>query len=147
MKKYTFLFAFCLLLALPSFAQTAAEMDALLGAETVSYDQAARFVLRAADVADLSALEAFNFAMEQGWLPKNAGSGDAARLNGLSLLLMQAFELKGGLLYSATKSPHYAYRELEYRGIISGRTDPLMAVTGEQFFYLLGKILSLTEDA
>ena len=147
MKKYLLLFTFCLALAFQAFAQTAGEMDAILASQGVSYDQAARFVLQAADVANLSSSEAFSFTQEQKWLPASASSGEQARLDSLSLLIMRAFEMKGGLLYSVTKSPHYAYRELMYKGIIVGRVDPHMAVSGEELLFILGRVLSGTEDA
>ena len=139
--------AFCLALALPVFAQTATELEGLLDVQAVNYAQAARFVLRAADVADLSQSEAFRYAEDQKWLPGGASSGDQVRLDGLSILLMRAFDIKGGFLYSALKNPHYAYRELTYKGIIVGRADPHMPVTGEHFLFLLGRVLSLSEDA
>ena len=147
MKKHIFLLTVCLVLALPAFAQTATELDGLLDAQAVSYAQAARFVLRAADVADLSQAEAFRYAEEQKWLPGDASAGGQVRLDGLSLLVMRAFDIKGGFLYSALKSPHYAYRELEYKGIIVGRADPHMIVSGEHFLFILGRVLSLSEDA
>lgn len=149
MKKNTCFFVICLLLASSAFlsAQTAVEIEELLETKAVSYDQAALFVLKAADVSDLKdPAEAFRFAAGRNWLPGKAVSGDAARLDGVSLLVMRSFNIKGGLFYSLTKSPHYAYREMVYQDIIQGRADPAMAVSGEFLLFIVSRVLFLQED-
>ena len=149
MKKITSVFIIGFLLVVPVFlpGQTAAEMEELLGKDAVSYQQAASFVLKAAEVkAPNDAAGAFSFAAEQKWLPKNAAAGGEARLDGVSLLLMQSFAVKGGLWYSIFKNPHYAYREMVYREIIQGRVDPGMAVSGSELIYLVNRILSIQGD-
>jgi hypothetical protein len=125
-------------------AQTAAELEAVLAAESLSYEQAASFVLQAADVPVSGT--AFNHALEQKWLPAKAAPGDTAVLDGVSLLLMGAFNIKGGIMYSVVKSPRYAYRELVYQGIIQGRSDPGLAVSGDLLFFMIGRALDRTEE-
>jgi len=144
MKRRLFFFSIVFLILLaPIFAQTAAEIETLLASGAVSYDQAASFVLKAADVD--AAGSAFNYASGQKWLSGKASSGGMATLDEVSLLIMGAFGIKGGIMYSATKSPHYAYRELVYKGIIQGRTDPGLAVSGDLLLYLVGRVLDQTE--
>jgi len=130
-------------MASPLFSQTAAELETLLAAETLSYEQAASFVLQAADVQVTGS--SFDYAFEQNWLPKNAAPEDTARLNGVALLLMRSFGLNGGIFYSLTKSPHHAYRELVYKGLISGNTDPGKPVSGRQLLLIISRVLSLKE--
>ena len=142
----------CFLLAAPAlaYAQTAAEIEKLLETETVSYGQAAWLVLEAADLSgsfDSSAPEgAFNFAAQQGWLPKNAAPRDKASLEGVSLLVMRSFGIKGGLFYSLLKNPHYAYREMVYQDVIQGRSDPQMPVSGDMLLFLVNRVLSRAEE-
>ena len=145
-KRSLWFFAVCLILTAPAFSQTAAEMEALLSTDTVSYQQAAWFVLRAADRAVSSPEEAYSQAAEQNWLPRNAGPAGRAVLEGVSLLIMQSFGLKGGFLYNLTKNPHYAYRELVFQDIIQGRADPTMTVSGEFLLFITGRVLSRVED-
>lgn len=146
MKKHLFLFGIFFILTLPVFAQTASELESLLNTNAVSYEHAARFVLLAADVEDLPWTEAFNFAAERDWLPKNVKAGDKATLQGLSLLVMEAFGLKGGFMYSQTRNPHYAYRELVYQDIIQGRADPDMDVSGYLLIFTVNRVLSGMEN-
>ena len=136
-----------LIFSAPLCAQTAQKVETLLSEPAISWSTAAAFVLEAADLNVFSnPVDAFRYAQERKWLPKKASAGEQASLNGVSLLLMEAFKLRGGLFYSITKNPHYAYRELVYKDIITGRTDPEMAVSGDDFLYMISRILSLKDE-
>jgi hypothetical protein len=125
---------------------TATEIETLLETSAVTYAQAARFLLEASDtMATPDPQAAFRYAQEQEWLPKNVAANDPARLDGLSLLIMRAFNIKGGIMYSLTKSPHYAYRELTYNNILQGRIDPAMIVSGAYLLFITGRLLSMQE--
>jgi len=149
-KFFTLFFAglFFGLFSAPLFAQTAAELEGLLRDQAVSYGQAARFVLAATDAANLQDPEqAHAFAVGQRWLPRRTSAAQPARLSDVSLLLMQAFDMRGGMWYSLTKSPHHAYRELVYQDIIQGRSDPETTVSGEELLFLINRLLSYQENA
>jgi outer membrane protein OmpA-like peptidoglycan-associated protein len=125
---------------------TAAEIETLINAKEITYAQSARFVLEASNtLATENQEEAFQYAVGQGWLPKNINAGDSARLNHICLLLMRSFNSKGGMMYSLTKSPRYAYRELTYRNILQSRKDPSMLVSGAQLLYYVNRILGSQE--
>jgi len=131
-------------------AQTATQIEEILGMQNVNYERAAWLVLEAADLSgplEASGMErAFDLARDNGWLPRNARSEDKATLEGVSLLIMRSFNIKGGLFYSLFKNPHYAYRELVYREIIQGRVDPQMAVSGEMLLFIINRVLEGTEE-
>ena len=144
-RKRGILFLLLILVSAGLWSQTADELEALLTVPQVSYAQAARFVVAAADVAaDPDA--AFSYALEQEWLPKNTAPGERARLDGISLLIMRAFGLKGGLLYTAAKNAHYAYRELVYQQVIRDRADPAMPVSGAFLLFMLDRVLAAQEN-
>jgi len=145
MKRHIYFFALCVILASRVFAQTAAELETLLYSDAVNYGQAARFVLMAADISDLKAEEAFRYAMERKWLPAAATQDAAANLGGVSLLIMRAFDMKGGAFYTLAKTPHYAYRELLLQNIIQGRADPDMAVSGDLLLFVINRALEQKE--
>ena len=148
-KRLLFLIP-CFVIAVPAFlsAQTAAdEIETLLNTQAVTYGQAARFILEASEAsvtADPSA--AFQYAADRNWLPKNVSETDTARLDGIALLVMCSFDIKGGLWYSIAKNPHFAYRELVYQDIIQGRIDPAMAVSGDALLYMTGRVFSQREE-
>ena len=132
-------------LCFPLFPQSADEIESLLDADAVNYGQAARLVLLASANRDLSEGAAFGFVEEQGWLPKGVESGDTAKLSGLSLLVMRAFDIKGGAFYTLTGGAHYAYRELVHKNIIQGRSDPAMAVSGDLLLFIVNRVLAFQE--
>jgi hypothetical protein len=148
MKRCLFV-AICIFLAFPVFTQTAVEIERLLDTDAVNYQQAAWLVLEAAEISNQVFLsgqaDAFRHAVNQGWLPANAGPNNTARLDELSLLIMRAFEIDGGIFYTLTGSRHYAYRELVYRNIIQGRSGPAMAVSGDMLLFLVNRVLSFQE--
>jgi hypothetical protein len=126
------------------FAQTADEMDRILDAQEITYTQAARFVLAAANAVP-AGVDAFTAAQKNQWLPAGAiGADSSISLGELSLLIMKAFEIKGGILYSVFPLPRYACRELVYLRIIQGRTDPGGRLDGRTFLQILGRVLTYT---
>jgi outer membrane protein OmpA-like peptidoglycan-associated protein len=141
---FIFLFSF-FIFNLP--AQSAAEeIEVLLGTGAVTYAQAARFILEASDTFITSDQnEAFRYASERKWLPGKTQADKPARLDALSLLFMQSFEIRGGLFYSIFKNPRYAYREMVYRNFIHGRIDPAMNVTGERLLFYTGRVLTYSD--
>ena len=145
MKKLLCFFVLCALGVFPLFSQNAEEIEVLLSRDAVSHEEAAWFVLRIAEIPGLTdSAGAFDYALERNWLPSGAVPGAAARLDGVSLLIMRSFGYKGGAMYTLTKSPRYAYRELVYQGIIQGRVEPAMDVSGELLLYIAGRVLSST---
>jgi hypothetical protein len=147
MKKYLFI-AICFFVVLPVFAQTAVEIERLLDTDAVSYQQAAWLVLEAAGIPPAfisNQADAFRHAAEQGWLSGGLSAGDRARLDEVSRLIMQSFDIRGGVFYTLTGGRHYAYRELVYRNIIQGRSSPSMAVSGEFLLFLVNRVLAFQE--
>jgi hypothetical protein len=152
MKQYASLAFLLLLLPAALHAQSAAEeMQTLLQSPAVSYAQAARFVLEAAGAYDAAGAQgaahsAVRFAAENKWLPAAADAQDAVTLEALSLLIMKAFDLKGGPMYTWFGGAHYSYRELVFKDVIRGRSDPRMKVSGEKMIFIVNRLLYLTEE-
>jgi hypothetical protein len=130
------------------YGQTAADMDELLDAGEISWAQACRFVLPAAGVLEENAPApaAFAAARDNGWLPKTAAQDGPVNLGGLSFLIMQAFSIEGSVLYTLFPGPRYAYRQLDYLGLIPGLRDPALKVSGERFLQILGRVLNYRGD-
>ena len=159
-----FFLIMCFLLLAPVFlpAQTAAELEALLETPAVTCSQAAWFVYASergdaskgsgasggggafekSDSADISSPEtAFERAKAKGWLPKTAAPDDPISLGALSFVMMKAFDIKGGLLYTIFPGPRYAFRTMVSRSLIQGAADPDMKVSGDRFLQILGNTL------
>jgi len=130
----------------PLCAQTAQRVENLLGEWAVTWAKAVPFALEASETLLYSNEDdAFRFAADRKWLPKNAAPGGTASLEGIALLLMKSFNVKGGALYSIAKSPHYAYRELVYKGVIQGKADPKMIVSGDKYLFMINRLLAFRD--
>jgi len=148
---------------IPAFvqAQTAAELEAILETSAVTCAQAAWFVSSAAgdgtspgagssnaassNVASsniTSAEASFQQALAKGWLKKGTTPGESITLGKLSFLVMKAFGMRGGLMYTIFPGTRYAFRTMVNRSYIQGAADPAMTVSGERFLHILGKALN-----
>jgi len=138
MKNKIYLITAGLLFLLPSLlpAQTAAELETVMKASAVTCAQAAKFVSASGSASQLN----FEQALEKGWFPKGTKSDESITLGKLSLLIMKAFNIKGGLMYTIVPGQRYAFRTMVSRGFIQGAADPAMKVTGERFLLILGKV-------
>jgi len=135
-----------LALSAPLFGQTAAKVEALLNKTELTWLEVTDFVLEAAEAGIFSNDQAaFNFAAGNNWLPKKAESMGTAQLQGVALLLMRSFNLKGGIFYSMTKSPHHAYRELVFKKVIRSAADPLTSVSGQDLLLMVGRLLAMRD--
>ena len=147
-KQGLIILAACFLLFTTAFlpAQTAGELEAILETPAVSSSQAAFFVLASVNEGDESANasspeKAFELAVSNGWFRKGTTPDESITLRDLSFLMMKAFDMKGGMMYTLLPGPHYAYRTLVSRSLIQGTADPAMKVTGERLLLILGNVL------
>jgi outer membrane protein OmpA-like peptidoglycan-associated protein len=129
-------------------AQTASELERILSLPEVTYGDASWFILNAAGIplVDNSQDGAYRFAADKQWLPKKAEARQPLSLGALSFLVMRAFNIKGGLMYTLFPGPRYAYRELSYRKILSGRAYSTMQVSGERLVRILSRALDYAGD-
>jgi len=137
---------FLLIIPVFAFAQTAAELETVLGSQNLTCAQAAGFVLAAAADTGVknTSKEAFEQAIAKGWLPQGAKPEENITLGSLSFLIMKAFNIKGGVMYTFFPGPRYAFRAMVSRSYIQGSADPGMKVSGDRFLRILGKVLSAT---
>lgn len=129
------------------FGQSAKEMDSLLADEAVSFARAARYVLPAAGASpeNVKESDAFRFALEKGWVPEGASPDTPIRLDQFAFLVVEAFSMKGGALYSIFPRPRYAYRDLIFKEYIQGRSDPAQKLSGNRLVLILGRVLDARE--
>jgi hypothetical protein len=147
-RGFVFLPVLLMLLTGGLHGQTAADMDELLDSGEITWAEACRFVLPASGAgnANASAHEAFALAQQNGWLPKGAAADGPVKLGGLSFLVMKSFSIKGSLLYTLFPGPRYAYRQLDYLGLLPGPRDPALKVSGERLLQILGRVLDYRGD-
>ena len=86
---------------------------------------------------------AYETAFSNGWI--KIAADEPLSLKDAAFLIMRAFELKGGVMYSLFKNPRYAYREMVYRRLIPGRINSKMKVSGPKFLSVLDNTLNYLE--
>ena len=148
-KKLILLLAFVLLAAvLHVSAQSNKVLDALLEEETTSFGQTAYLILTASARIpdDTTPSEAAAEIAGQGWTVPKRAAEEPLTLGEYSFLLMQAFELKGGVMYRILPGPRYAGRELAYLQFIKGNTSPYRTFSGEEAIGILGRLMEWKEE-
>jgi hypothetical protein len=118
-------------------------LERVLSLPAASYGDAAWIVLNSAGTIppESSPDDAWRYAADNNWLPKKAAAETPLTLEGLSLLIMKAFDIRGGFMYTLFPGPRYGYRELVYRKIIQGRAYPGLRVSGERLLRIVSQAL------
>lgn len=148
-RKLTLLLALVLLAgAANGWGQSNELLDALFEESATTLGQAAYLVLTAAGLLaeEATPAEAATALAGQGWIVPQRPAQEPLTLGEYSHLLMQAFQLEGGLMYRLFPGPRYAGRELAYLRLIRGDTSPYRSFSGEEAIGILGRLLEWKEE-
>lgn len=147
MKRTAWTILFPFAAALGAFAQSNEAMDQILAANALQCGKAAYLLLVASDniAEDAGDARSFDLLRELGWIGNKATAETPITISEYAYVLMRAFGMKGGLLYSLLPGPRYAFRELVDRGVIQGRVDPADRLSGQRAMHILGRVLDIEE--
>ena len=148
-KTLTLMLAIALLAGVGSlWGQSNELLDELFEEPATTLEQAAYLVLTAAGRIpdDSSPADAAAALAAQGWTVPERSANEPLTLGEYSYLLMQAFELNGGLMYRIFPGPRYAGRELAYLQLIKGDTSPYRTLSGEEAIGILGRLMERKEE-
>ena len=148
MKTIVMATGLCLLMVGSLAGQSAALIDDILAEDRLTYGSAAYLLLGLTEQIDeeqtrAEAVETLA-GLESGLSDRSAE--DPINLGELSLLIMQVFEIEGGLFYRIVQDGRYAARELEFRRVIQGEAFPTMRVNGERGLRILNRAVALREE-
>lgn len=143
--------AFWLLLLLVVAAAPADQMDVIASlqtAEEVTYREGGYAVLVAAGVlpgtAEPDAALNPELRRRLGWGSRPADT--PLTVAEFSYIVMEAFDIPGGLMYRIAPGPRYAVRQLRFRRILLERVDATETISGVQALRLIGNAIEWTED-
>ncbi len=144
MKKSGILLLLLMSLALPAAAQSNQLLDKLLDEKEARFADVVSLTLTAAKLLPETATpqEAIQTLQQQGWKVQVASADAPISLGDYSYLLMKAFKISGGVLYSLFPGPRYACRELGFLKIIPLDARPNRTVSGEEAIRILGNALA-----
>ncbi|MCK5153407.1 MAG: hypothetical protein KAQ93_03540 [Spirochaetales bacterium] len=128
-------------------AQSNAVIDELLEKDKADWGNTAYLVLSAAELIDentdisqvLTALD------KQQWNLESKNKEQNITLGEYSYMLMEAFDVPGGLMYKLIPGPRYATRELSYLNFIDNDKSPYRTLSGEEVLRIMGRLLEWKE--
>ncbi len=125
-------------------AQDALFIDELRSQDTVSIGQAAFLLYRSAlqDNPPATIPESVERLSERHPRYRGSDPEETVRLSDFTLIALDAFDVPGGIMYTLTGSPRYAYREAVYRQLVQGRTSPRETVSGDRALRVVHRLLS-----
>ncbi|MGA2615213.1 MAG: hypothetical protein ABSG38_17395 [Spirochaetia bacterium] len=125
-------------------AQSNAVVDSLLSEKAATFGEAVYMVMAAITAVPdtASPADAITALQAQKWEVKVQDASSPVTLGQYSYLLMRAFKMRGGLMYSLFPGPRYAARELAFRKLISGDSSPYRTLSGEEVVQILGSVMS-----
>lgn len=132
-----------LLIVPMAFAQSNDALDSILSEQQLTYGSAALLVLSATGRIDeeSSFPQAAARLDALGWSIADRAPADPVTLGEYAFLLMQAFELPGGLMYRVAPGPRYAAREVAALRIAEGTSMVNMSLSGERAVRMLGRAM------
>lgn len=153
MKKSLILLLAGLFVAIPVFSQSSEQLSQIIKTEKLTYALASYLpALQAQLITDEDSIgsfsdqstSAFDVLKSKGVIAENASADSQITLAALSDLYLKTIGIKGGLFYTITKSPRYAFKELKARGILPQEADPSMSVSGREALDIFSDCLELT---
>lgn len=142
LEKFVIGVVLCLSAASVS-AQSNDIIDVVLKEQELTCGNGAYLVLTAAGMIDegVTPAEALAELKELGWIGSGRETDDSMSLGEYSAVIMRSFSMPGGIMYSITKSPRYASRELGYLGYISSDPGAYRTLKGNEALSILGLIV------
>lgn len=146
MKKEVLMLFVFLFSAFFAFSQSSEKISELINAEKLTKGQAAYLAATYMNLVEDNAdeNEAFEALREINLFKSKENPEEIIKLNHISLLYMKACGLRGGILYSITKSRRYAFNELKAYGILPGLVTSTMCLSGLDAVNLLNDCIAIS---
>lgn len=145
MKKRILVIATLLLLcAAVVSAQSADALTRMIESDQATVGDTAYFlaVYKGSVSENATAADAVRALQNDGVCSDKLSADSVLTYQVFSGLLMRIFDVKGGLMYSLTKSDRYAFRELQALGFISAGADPTNVVSGYEALAVINDCMS-----
>jgi hypothetical protein len=125
-------------------AQSNAVVDELLAQEEATFGPTAYIVLTAAGLLpeESDYRTAVAVVEELEWFRGTLEPNEEVRLGRFAKMVLEAFEIRGGLMYRLFGSPRYAARELAYRDYIRGSSASRRRISGELVIRVVGRVMA-----
>lgn len=148
MKRVFPVLFFALLTALGANAQSAQKITEIDEAVEISYGQFCYLIGTSTSTVDDSAtyLQAFETIRKTGVFRSDVMAIDPIPLYDIALLCSKTWNIKGSLLYMATKSARYAFKQMQALDMIPLTADPMSPATGHQVLNIITKCIDYSSE-
>jgi hypothetical protein len=128
-----------------AWSQSNDVIDSVLAEERATLAKAAYLVLTASGAVEesQSVEQAFAALQAKPWGFDKATPDSPVTFGAYAYMVMRAFEMRGGVMYTMFPGKRYAARELAYRQVLQGDTSPGRVLSGREATHILGKVLEL----
>ncbi len=147
MKRSVLILGVLLLTIFNLYSQSNEMIDKLTGEKKADFGKTALLILTGAGLLKDSAQppEALKYIFRNKWGFKNKTENSPVNAGELAYLIMKAFNLGGGLMYTLFPGPRYAYRELTFLNLLSSKGGPYREVSGLEVVNTLSRVLNWKE--
>ena len=146
MKKTFALLAAGLLVAATLGAQTAESISEILAKESATYLDFSYLIASELGM-EATPFEAYTWCERFGTYPAAHRPNTPIPVKSVSHFFMANYGLKGGLMWSATNSPRYAWKELKSEGFWPQGTDPDQEMSGKELLRAVSSFFNTWPDA
>lgn len=138
-KKFVFLFSLILNLSFSAYSQSADKMSEILETQTVTYGQVSYLACVFSNTIDEDVTydKALATMKSNSLVPMSVKTNDPIKLGKVAQIFARAANLKGGLMYTITKSQRYSFKELKAQDILPQNADPSMKISGREALAIL----------
>ncbi len=149
MKKSFFTIALLVFLFVPLsavFSQSSEKISEYLDEDFLTNEQISYLaaVYKNLVPEDSDYTQAFEALKNENLFPKDASGEKLADLETVAKVYADATGIKGGILYTLTKSKRYAFKELKAKGILPETADPSTRVTGRDAIAIFNGCIETT---
>ena len=143
MKRVFPLLFLAILTAVGASAQSAQRITEIDEAVEISYGQFCYLIgTSTAEVDDNATyLQAFETIRKTGIFRSDVMAIDPIPLYDIALLCSKTWNIKGSLMYMATKSARYAFKQMQALEMIPLTADPVSTATGHQVLNIITKCI------
>ncbi len=148
MKKIGIIIVVCMFFCGVGFSQSAEKVSQIMEAQEVSLLDVSYFAATYLDIVEITTLEEFslNALKRYAELSKIKDSTSALSYKEFSYFCTQVWNIPGGLFFTITRSPRYAFRELQSMSIIHPNVQPNDKINGTQALTIMTKIIEYSEQ-
>ena len=145
MKKVCITLLFLTFLV-PAFSQSAEAVSGILSKETASYMDFSYMIASQLGL-ECTPFEAYAWCERFGTFPLEDRANSPITVKNASHFLMVNYGLTGGIMWSATHSPRYAWKELKYRRFWPAGTDPDNELSGMEMVQAVSRFFETYPEA